>query len=174
MAQFRSAAWVVLVCVSVTLAVVGCLKEIWPLWDKLVPQCPFFVFTGLHCPGCGTWRAFNSFLQGNLAQAAGYNPVLFLAAPLVLAVLGERWAGLRWTVLDHSGRAFPPLSRVVLLVVLAYWILRNVPCFPFTLLAPGGPDLGRAESFQCASLALAQAKQSFPTAIAFKVSSQLP
>lgn len=71
-------------------------------------------------------------LEGRLVEALGYNPILALAVPLLVCLLCQFRLPIGWHVPE------PRLSRMVLLVVAAYWVLRNVPAMPFSLLAPGG------------------------------------
>jgi hypothetical protein len=103
------------------------------------PTCPFLALTGWYCPGCGTTRALHALLHGNVAQAFAYNSVAFIAVPVLAWSLvrslrdwqrGPRAepAGLR-----HNP-AVPP--ALVLLLLVAYWVLRNIPAYPFSLLAP--------------------------------------
>jgi len=49
--------------------------------------CPFRTLTGWECPLCGATRLAASLLQGDLAAAFGYNPVV-LVALVVLTLLG--------------------------------------------------------------------------------------
>jgi hypothetical protein len=101
-----------------------------------IPPCPVFVLTGLYCPGCGTARALHSLLHADLPAALGYNPLLVVALPFIVAVLGAY--ALRWT----RGTPLPAFvtSRAVglaaLWAVALYAILRNIPLEPFTHLAP--------------------------------------
>jgi hypothetical protein len=100
------------------------------------PRCWFFAATGLHCPGCGATRCIAALLHGDLRQAAAYNIVLVLVLPFLIlagilawieAVTGRRL--LHWRV--------PPWAIRVLIVILAvFWVLRNIPIYPFNLLAP--------------------------------------
>ncbi len=110
-----------------------------PTENRLYPGCQFHSLTGLHCPGCGTTRALHALLHGNVAQAFAYNSVAFIAVPVLAWSLvrslrdwqrGPRAepAGLR-----HNP-AVPP--ALVLLLLVAYWVLRNIPAYPFSLLAP--------------------------------------
>ena len=98
-----------------------------------LPPCLFHQLGGWHCPGCGTGRAMVSLLEGRLLEAVGYNPILVLALPLLVGLLCRFRLPARWSIPGQS------LSRLVLLVVASYWLLRNVPVMPFSLLAPGGP-----------------------------------
>ena len=103
--------------------------------DSPFLPCLFQAFTGLYCPGCGTTRALHALVHGDIATAFAMNPLLFVLAPLLGAVL--------W---HASGRHLPlPRAAVALLLgpwfwlalIGGYWLLRNVPAWPFTMLAPG-------------------------------------
>lgn len=100
------------------------------------PICPFFGLTGCYCPGCGTLRALHQLLHGNPVAAFGYNPYSMLVLPAVaysLAVSGLRAYRLPAPPrLDLSDRAVWAL----LAAILAFWLLRNLPMAPFTVLAP--------------------------------------
>jgi hypothetical protein len=105
-----------------------------PTESGFYPPCIFHAATGLHCPGCGATRASHALLHGDVRQALAYNPLFVVALPL-LAVGLFRFVRDLWT-----GRNVPGLRgwSVWLLfgVLLAYWVLRNVPVYPLTLLAP--------------------------------------
>ena len=100
------------------------------------PFCPFYALTGPHCPGCGTLRGLHQLLHGHVAAAFGYNPLMVVMLPLIgyaflsFALVGVRGRGLP--------RVFVPSLLINLLfwVVMAFWVLRNVPVYPFSLLAP--------------------------------------
>ena len=104
----------------------------------LLPPCVFHEVTGFHCAGCGITRACHALLHGRVGEAFGQNPLLVAALPLVLAgvamegaawVMGERYRGPRVRL--------PAWAHWMLLVtILAYWVLRNVPVWPLSLLAP--------------------------------------
>ncbi len=100
------------------------------------PPCPFHALTGCHCPGCGTLRALHALLGGRLADALGHNALAVLSLP-----------GLAWALLSRVrrawwGRPLPmPLASagwawLLLGLVLAFWLLRNIPVWPCSLLAP--------------------------------------
>ena len=100
------------------------------------PICPFFGLTGCYCPGCGTLRALHQILHGNPVAAFNYNPYSMLVLPAIaysLAVSGLRAYGLPTPPrLELSDRAVWAL----LAAILAFWLLRNLPIAPFTVLAP--------------------------------------
>lgn len=100
----------------------------------LYPVCPSLALTGLYCPGCGSLRALHDLWHLDLAGAWSMNPLAVLVLPFVVG----SW--LAWVRRAATGRPrrwiSPPwVPNAVLVVVLAYWVLRNVPALaPF--LAP--------------------------------------
>lgn len=102
------------------------------------PGCVFYRLTGLHCPGCGMTRAAHALMHLRWAEAFGHNPLLVAVLPAVAAGCGLEVLG--WV--RGPARETPrlrPGPRVVIAfaaVVVAYWMLRNLPWWPFTLLAP--------------------------------------
>lgn len=101
-----------------------------------LPPCLFHQLTGLYCPGCGSTRALHRLLHGNLAGAWRASPLLFLFLPLLIYVLGGQ------AILGLTGRKMKPLSLpvwaswLILWGIILFWIARNIPVYPFTLLAP--------------------------------------
>jgi hypothetical protein len=100
------------------------------------PSCPFHALTGLYCPGCGSTRALHELLHGHLAEAFGLNPLMVLSLPFLGYLL------LPYVALGMGARRIPTVSVpaywgwMAFWIILAYWVLRNVPYHPFTLLAP--------------------------------------
>jgi hypothetical protein len=91
-------------------------------------QCPLFAATGLLCPGCGGTRAVYDLTHGDVVGAAGMNPLLVLAVPL-LAILWIRWA-LRAAGVEMKEWPFPTWAGIVLpAVIVVFAVLRNVPLF---------------------------------------------
>ena len=107
------------------------------LWVQKAPSCPFYLLTGLYCPGCGAGRCTMALLHLDLYAAFRFNPLMLIALPFVLYYLLKVYLGF---VFVRDVLPFPRLPRAVgiavLIVVLAYGILRNIPVFPFSLLAP--------------------------------------
>ena len=99
------------------------------------PQCLFYLVTGWHCPGCGITRALHALVHFDLPRALAMNPLVVVAMPLLLALALHSWT--RWRVLPE------PVARVLsngygwIAVLVAYWVLRNLPWWPFSWLAPG-------------------------------------
>lgn len=101
--------------------------------------CLFYLATGFYCPGCGSGRACYSILHLRFADAFCYNPLMTILLPLIGLYIAAR--AVDWVITggDHIDRKLSVNVLVgILVVVLVYGILRNIPIFPFTLLAPGG------------------------------------
>jgi hypothetical protein len=104
--------------------------------SDLYPPCPFLALTGFYCPGCGTLRALHQLTLGHPVAALDLSPLMVLLLPFVAYFLAFH------AVLAITGRPLrrffvrPELIWALLGVVLVYWLLRNVPAYPLTLLAP--------------------------------------
>jgi hypothetical protein len=112
------------------------LYSVPPTADSLYPRCLFHSLTGWHCPGCGTARCLHALLHGDLLQAAAYNALTVLLLPLLAAGVG--WQGyVTLTGRPAGSWRLPAWSiRLLLVVILAFWFLRNLDSFPFRVLAP--------------------------------------
>ena len=90
------------------------------------PTCPFLALTGWWCPGCGSLRAIHDLAHLDVAGALGHNPFTVLVIPfLVLS-----WV--LWVERSLTGRVprrvAPGWSITALLIgIVAFWVLRNVP-----------------------------------------------
>lgn len=104
-----------------------------------LPRCPIYSLTGLYCPGCGTTRALHRLLHADMREALRLNPLLVILLP-VLA-----YSFLSLTLEAFRDRALPGLfrshraTRLLIALVLSFTVLRNLPLYPFTLLAPSFP-----------------------------------
>jgi hypothetical protein len=90
------------------------------------PTCPFLAVTGYYCPGCGSLRALHDLAHGDVAGAVARNPLMVLAsAGLVVGFV--LWTRRRWRGLPRTWAAPAALLYGLLTLVLAFWVLRNVP-----------------------------------------------
>lgn len=99
-----------------------------------LPPCPFWSFTNLYCPGCGSQRALSSILHGNLRHALQNNLLLVISIPILiyLACKNLQTGGTQ----KHQLLYAPRTPKIILIVVLVFWLLRNIPIHPFSLMAP--------------------------------------
>ena len=102
-----------------------------------LPGCMFHKLTGFDCPGCGMTRATHAALHGRILDAFRYNPLGMILLPAALIGLGIETLG--WV----RGKPLPVRFRIggnwvwgIFGLLMAFWILRNIPIWPFTLLAP--------------------------------------
>jgi hypothetical protein len=102
----------------------------------LFPPCPFLALTGYYCPGCGTLRGLHQLLHGNVEAALALNALMVLSVPFLA------YAFISLVLEVFRGRPLPRLFRspystwAIFVLVVAFWVLRNIPVYPFTLLAP--------------------------------------
>ena len=107
-----------------------------PSSSDLYPPCPFLALTGFYCPGCGTLRGLHQLARGHPLAALDLNPLMMLLLPFVAYFLASR---VMLAVTGRPLRTFfvrPAVIWTLLGVILLYWLLRNTPAYPFTLLAP--------------------------------------
>ena len=83
----------------------------------LYPPCVFKKLTGLDCPGCGSLRGLHALLHGRIPEVVQYNLLLLPALAMVAIYFSgnSRW----WHVVNQP--------KWVLAVVLAFFVLRNLP-----------------------------------------------
>ncbi|WP_445725630.1 DUF2752 domain-containing protein [Flavobacterium sp.] len=101
-----------------------------------LPKCPFYFTTGLYCPGCGSQRATHQLLNLNLKGVIEQN-ILFVACIFILGYhiaitgLNTFFKKKYFNYLNHSKTGW-----IVFIFILVFWISRNIPYYPFELLAP--------------------------------------
>ena len=107
-----------------------------PTKTDFFPYCPLLRFTGFACPGCGLTRGFHALLHGDVWTALDFNALI----PLFVLILGYVVASL--LSLAIRGRAIVALEKnvtylwILVAVLIAFGILRNLPFYPFTILFP--------------------------------------
>ncbi|MFD2791677.1 DUF2752 domain-containing protein [Arenibacter sp. H213] len=101
-------------------------------------KCPFYHITGYYCTGCGSQRALHNLLHLDIAGVMRHN-ALFIPALLLIAY--------HWTIKYFpfkNSKKYPDIVYhpktpvIVFLIVVLFTIFRNIPLFPFSLLAPAG------------------------------------
>ena len=99
-----------------------------------LPVCPTKALLGIDCPGCGSLRMLYSLMHGDLIAAARFN-AMGLAAVVLLV-----WAYLAWTygrVVGRPTRSWQHhrwSAAVTLALVVAWFVVRNIPVAPFNAL----------------------------------------
>ncbi len=98
------------------------------LLDVGIP-CLFYEITGYYCPGCGITRLLFSFLKLDFYQAFRYNPLIFI----LIIITGIYW------LVKFILKKFMNISieipnyvyYILLVIVIIFGILRNIPMFDF-------------------------------------------
>lgn len=96
-----------------------------------LPTCPTKAFLGVICPGCGSLRAVDSLLHGDLLGALGFNALGVVGLALLLwsfvAYCTRLWTGRRIPLWSNSRHA----ATVLLVAVTVWFVARNLPVEPF-------------------------------------------
>lgn len=126
---------IVLLIVFIGLAVLFFVLN--PAEHQIFPRCLFNSITGYYCPGCGSQRAIHSLLHLDFAGVVSYN-FLFIPAFLLifyhyLHPILNRYLNLKLPNIFY----FKSMPWIIFGFVIAFWVLRNLPIFPFSVLAPG-------------------------------------
>lgn len=107
-----------------------------PTKSSFFPVCPLYALTGFACPGCGLTRGFHALFHGDLLTALDYNALI----PLFVLVLGFVVITLVSVVVRGRGvmklSASPKFLIGILVLLLTFGVLRNLPFYPFTFLFP--------------------------------------
>jgi len=102
---------------------------------NLFPKCPLYSSTGIYCPGCGSQRALHDMLNFKFKEMIGHN-FLFLFGIIIIIYHFIVEGILYFKGKDYNLLYKPKTPIIILIIVILYWILRNIPSYPFTLLAP--------------------------------------
>jgi hypothetical protein len=110
---------------------------IYPTYGKYFPKCLFYTFTGLYCPGCGSQRAVVALLHGNILTALHDNLLAVAAVPFLIYSFAALYLH-TFSERELNTKIFysPFFVKAVLILVVVFSILRNIPAYPFSLLAP--------------------------------------
>lgn len=104
-----------------------------PARHDVYPPCVFHSLTGCWCPGCGSTRAIHQLLHGRVRAAIDLNALLVVLLPVVagawLLERGERIRGRRYL-------SNPIFAWSLVVIVVSFWIMRNLPFPLFEKLAP--------------------------------------
>lgn len=108
-----------------------------PVKYEIFPRCLFNSITEYYCPGCGSQRAIHSLLHLNFAGVVCHN---FLFIPAFLLII---YHFLHPIVNRYFNWKLPNILYfkstpwIIFVLVIVFWIARNLPFYPFSVLAPG-------------------------------------
>lgn len=105
--------------------------------SKLLPPCIFHYVTNLYCPGCGSGRVAYSLIHGDIVTALRCNILTVIFIPILA------YSFLVFCVNTYSKRQlmkqinYNQVSATIIVVtIIVFGILRNIPFAPFSYLAP--------------------------------------
>lgn len=106
--------------------------------NEWINQCTIHQLTGLECPGCGGQRALHLLLHGEILEALRYNALFVLGIPVLIYLY---YLIIRIYIIGDKSylNSFFMTSKfaiIFLVVIVVFFILRNIPVSPFTYLAP--------------------------------------
>jgi hypothetical protein len=112
----------------VILVIAGILYYVFnPSTENWFFKCPFHLFTGLQCPGCGLQRALHCLLHGDVMGALSFNAYIIVILPvLLMMVLGEWYNYHHW--FDWANRLLNNRTAMIIIIVLTFvwWVVRNI------------------------------------------------
>lgn len=100
-------------------------------------RCPSNLIFGINCPGCGSQRALHYLLHFDFFNALRNNVLFVIGFPFVLYFLlisfFNKWNGTKKTIPFITNKY---VIIGLLIVIVLFGILRNIPIYPFTILSP--------------------------------------
>lgn len=90
---------------------------------RIYPKCPFYMLTGLKCPGCGSQRAIHNLLNLNIQKAFEYNALLVCTIPIIpIFIVTQIY---RRKIPRFYNTLFgTPFIIGILLITISWWITR--------------------------------------------------
>jgi len=107
-----------------------------PTENEIFPRCIFNSLTGYYCPGCGSQRAIHSLLHLDFAGVTGNNFLFVPAFLLVIYHYLHPFLNRFFTWKLPNIFYYKSTPWIIFGVVIIFWVLRNIPVYPFSVLAP--------------------------------------
>ena len=126
--RWRFTSTICLAVIVLLLGIAGCLCLYFehPAHIDWLPSCPFRVWTGLLCPGCGSLRATHYLLNGQWGIAFRCQPLLISLLPIIALLAGKVcYERIRNTTVTLPFEI--PLYWLILIAVCLFFVLRNIP-----------------------------------------------
>lgn len=104
--------------------------------DNFYARCTFKNITGHDCPGCGGQRSVHHLLHFEIGQALRYNTFLVLFSPYILLLIFYEVRWFFWKIQKPSNFfTSNKMLWIFLAALLLFGIIRNIPAYPFSMLA---------------------------------------
>lgn len=99
-----------------------------PSTSIFFPKCPFYIMTGLFCPGCGSQRAIHDMMHLNIFEAINHNALMFFTFTFGIGLY-------LYSKKKFSDLIYHPKSPLIIFgIIFLFGVLRNLDKFHF--LAP--------------------------------------
>ena len=99
-----------------------------PTVSNFFPKCPFYIMTGLFCPGCGSQRAVHDMMHLNIFEAINHNALMFFTFTFGIGLY-------LYSKKKFSDLIYHPKSPLIIFgIIFLFGVLRNLDRFHF--LAP--------------------------------------
>ena len=99
-----------------------------PTVSNFFPKCPFYIMTGLFCPGCGSQRAIHDMMHLNIFEAINHNALMFFKFTFGIGLY-------LYSKKKFSDLIYHPKSPLIIFgIIFLFGVLRNLNKFHF--LAP--------------------------------------
>jgi hypothetical protein len=108
-----------------------------PSEHMIFPRCFIHSATGYYCPGCGSQRAIHNLLHLNLAGVMQNNMLFLIAVPSLMYHYLQLFFNKKFHLNLPNVFYMKATPVVVFILIVFFWIVRNLPFVPFTELAPG-------------------------------------
>lgn len=121
--------------IGIPLIVIGLIVYLYGYGSPF--PCAFYQLLSVYCTGCGAGRAAFDLIHFDILGALGHNMLFTLVSPFVAYYIIKIY--IRITFNKDPLPFFNislKLGYIILLVVVVFTILRNIPVFPFSMLAP--------------------------------------
>lgn len=114
--------------------VIGIIGMAYYLFGKLTGlyiPCLFRMVTGLYCPGCGITRLATALIEGHYLTAFQSNAALFLLLPFLAFIVIKHTIRFIKGYKTNETRIEKIIIGIMLVVLIAFGIMRNIPYFSY-------------------------------------------
>jgi hypothetical protein len=108
-----------------------------PVTVGIFPPCLFNAATDLYCPGCGSTRACDSLVAGDIGKAFGYNPLFIGSLPFVVYFISiHAWSGIALNKKRQINDKLSPWLLGFAVLTISYGVIRNIPIESLSWMRP--------------------------------------
>ena len=107
-----------------------------PSSSSYFPKCPIYHFTGYYCTGCGSQRALHHLLHLDFLGILKYNALFIPAFMLMIYHFSIKLLPIKYGKNYPDIIYHPKTPIIVFIVIILFTVFRNIPIYPFSLLAP--------------------------------------